>query len=282
MNVFDKRKVLFENKVNLDAPKGSLDKEWNDLNKTEQKWFHDEDNKINHVTKHEDKSYHWIGSDEGDLDGNPVHQGRRKHHNGYDEIKPHISEPHSQKEWDSFQKTKKVEDTHAFIMSNHHNELSNNLHSASEGEELHNAFKENKKQNKRMENYYKQTANEFSNYLKNKSKQKPPSQNQTSVPHPTNVKKSGPNYRDPLSSNNYGSSKGTYRESTNVIKRWSKLQLENFMDGKLKGKSRPGRVKKSGASCDGSVSDLRKKSKNSSGEKAKMYHWCANMKSGKK
>jgi len=58
--------------------------------------------------------------------------------------------------------------------------------------------------------------------------------------------------------------------------------LENFADGKKKGKSRPGRVKRAGASCAGSVTALRKKAKNSSGEKAKMYHWCANMKSGKK
>jgi len=57
---------------------------------------------------------------------------------------------------------------------------------------------------------------------------------------------------------------------------------ENFADGKKKGKSRPGRVKKSGASCNGSVTALRKRAKNSSGEKAKMYHWCANMKSGRK
>jgi hypothetical protein len=57
---------------------------------------------------------------------------------------------------------------------------------------------------------------------------------------------------------------------------------ENYADGKVKGKSRPGRVKKSGASCSGSVTDLRRKAKNASGEKAKMYHWCANMKSGKK
>ena len=56
---------------------------------------------------------------------------------------------------------------------------------------------------------------------------------------------------------------------------------ENFADGKVKGKSRPGRVKRSGASCDGSVTDLRKRAKNASGEKAKMYHWCANMKSGR-
>ena len=57
---------------------------------------------------------------------------------------------------------------------------------------------------------------------------------------------------------------------------------ENFKDGKVKGKSRSGRVKKSGASCNGSVTELRKKAKNASGEKSKMYHWCANMKSGKK
>jgi len=57
---------------------------------------------------------------------------------------------------------------------------------------------------------------------------------------------------------------------------------ENFDDGKVKGKSRPGRVKRAGASCAGSVTDLRAKAKNTSGERAKMYHWCANMKSGKK
>ena len=57
---------------------------------------------------------------------------------------------------------------------------------------------------------------------------------------------------------------------------------ENFADGKVKGKSRPGRVKRAGASCDGSVTDLRARAKNASGEKAKMYHWCANMKSGRK
>ena len=57
---------------------------------------------------------------------------------------------------------------------------------------------------------------------------------------------------------------------------------ENFADGKKKGKSRPGRVKRAGASCKGSVTDLRKRAKNASGEKAKMYHWCANMKGGRK
>jgi len=56
---------------------------------------------------------------------------------------------------------------------------------------------------------------------------------------------------------------------------------ENFADGKVKGKSRPGRVKRAGASCSGSVTDLRQKAKQG-GEKGKMYHWCANMKAGKK
>lgn len=44
---------------------------------------------------------------------------------------------------------------------------------------------------------------------------------------------------------------------------------ENFADGKVKGKSRPGRVKRAGASCSGSVTDLRSKAKNASGERAK-------------
>ena len=57
---------------------------------------------------------------------------------------------------------------------------------------------------------------------------------------------------------------------------------ENYADGKKGGKSRPGRVKKSGASCDGSVTSLRAKAKKYGGEKGKMYHWCANMKGGKK
>ena len=57
---------------------------------------------------------------------------------------------------------------------------------------------------------------------------------------------------------------------------------ENYADGKVKGKSRPGRVKKAGASCKGSVSDLRAKAKKYGGEKGKMYHWCANMKAGRK
>ena len=71
-------------------------------------------------------------------------------------------------------------------------------------------------------------------------------------------------------------------EKTSLIKLIKEDVVENFKDGKKKGKSRPGRVKKSGASCNGSVTSLRKKAKNSSGEKSKMYHWCANMKAGRK
>jgi hypothetical protein len=56
---------------------------------------------------------------------------------------------------------------------------------------------------------------------------------------------------------------------------------ENFADGRVKGKSRPGRVKRAGASCKGSVSDLRARAKKYSGEKGKMYQWCLNMKAGK-
>lgn len=60
-----------------------------------------------------------------------------------------------------------------------------------------------------------------------------------------------------------------------------KKTWENFADGQVKGKSRPGRVKRAGASCDGSVTDLRARAKKYGGEKGKMYHWCANMKAGK-
>ena len=63
--------------------------------------------------------------------------------------------------------------------------------------------------------------------------------------------------------------------------RASEFIIENFADGKVRGKSRPGRVKRAGASCAGSVTSLRKRAKAASGERAKIYHWCANMKSGK-
>lgn len=56
---------------------------------------------------------------------------------------------------------------------------------------------------------------------------------------------------------------------------------ENFADGRVRGKSRPGRVKRAGASCKGSVTDLRQRAKKYGGERGRMYHWCANMKSGR-
>ena len=56
---------------------------------------------------------------------------------------------------------------------------------------------------------------------------------------------------------------------------------ENFADGRVKGKSRPGRVKRAGASCSGSVTDLRARAKKYGGERGKMYRWCLNMKAGK-
>lgn len=54
---------------------------------------------------------------------------------------------------------------------------------------------------------------------------------------------------------------------------------ENFADGKKPG--RKGLAKRSGVNCKASVSTLRNVAKNSSGEKARMAHWCANMKSGR-
>ena len=72
------------------------------------------------------------------------------------------------------------------------------------------------------------------------------------------------------------------KEKEKMIKLAELLAIENFADGKRKGKSRPGRVKRSGASCKGSVSSLRRRAKKYGGERGKMYHWCANMKAGRK
>ena len=66
-----------------------------------------------------------------------------------------------------------------------------------------------------------------------------------------------------------------------IREEWEEFK-ENFADKKVKGKSRPGRVNRAGASCKGSVTSLRAKAKKYGGEKGKMYHWCANMKSGRK
>ena len=55
---------------------------------------------------------------------------------------------------------------------------------------------------------------------------------------------------------------------------------ENFADGKKPG--RKGLAKRSGVNCKQSVSKLRSIAAHSTGEKQRMAHWCANMKSGKK
>jgi len=55
--------------------------------------------------------------------------------------------------------------------------------------------------------------------------------------------------------------------------------VENFADGKKPG--RKGLAKRSGVNCKQSVTKLRSIAKNSSGERQRMAHWCANMKSGR-
>jgi hypothetical protein len=55
---------------------------------------------------------------------------------------------------------------------------------------------------------------------------------------------------------------------------------ENFADGKNPG--RKGLAKRSGVNCKQSVDKLRSIAKNSTGERQRMAHWCANMKSGRK
>lgn len=79
-----------------------------------------------------------------------------------------------------------------------------------------------------------------------------------------------------------GELKSFNKEDIDNAVKFIKNIKENFADGKVKGKSRPGRVKRAGASCKGSVASLRAKARKYSGEKGKMYHWCANMKGGKK
>ena len=54
---------------------------------------------------------------------------------------------------------------------------------------------------------------------------------------------------------------------------------ENFADGKNPG--RKGLSKRMGVNTKASVSSLRKTAKHSSGEKARMAHWLANMKAGR-
>jgi putative chitinase len=57
------------------------------------------------------------------------------------------------------------------------------------------------------------------------------------------------------------------------------IEVENFADGKKPG--RKGLAKRSGVNTKASVSSLRKTAKNSTGEKARMAHWLANMKAGR-
>jgi len=58
------------------------------------------------------------------------------------------------------------------------------------------------------------------------------------------------------------------------------IMNENFADGKNPG--RKGLAKRVGVNCKQPVSKLRSIAANSSGERQRMAHWCANMKSGKK
>jgi predicted chitinase len=57
------------------------------------------------------------------------------------------------------------------------------------------------------------------------------------------------------------------------------IVFENFADGKNPG--RKGVAKRSGVNTKASVSSLRKTAKHSTGEKARMAHWLANMKAGR-
>ena len=58
-----------------------------------------------------------------------------------------------------------------------------------------------------------------------------------------------------------------------------KTVQENFADGKKPG--RKGLAKRMGVNCKQSISKLRSIAKSSSGERQRMAHWCANMKSGR-
>lgn len=69
-------------------------------------------------------------------------------------------------------------------------------------------------------------------------------------------------------------------EDVGYAQTFEKFFIENYADGKNPG--RKGLAKRSGVNCKQSVSKLRKIAKNSSGERQRMAHWCANMKSGKK
>jgi len=63
-----------------------------------------------------------------------------------------------------------------------------------------------------------------------------------------------------------------------ILKPANEVQ-ENFADGKKPG--RKGLAKRSGVNCKQSVSKLQSIAAHSSGERQRMAHWCANMKSGR-
>lgn len=69
-------------------------------------------------------------------------------------------------------------------------------------------------------------------------------------------------------------------EHPKYLKAYPVVLDENFADGKNPG--RKGLAKRTGVDCKQSVSKLRDIASHSSGEKQRMAHWCANMKSGKK
>jgi hypothetical protein len=68
---------------------------------------------------------------------------------------------------------------------------------------------------------------------------------------------------------------------TNAVKFAQSIESvnENFADGKKPG--RKGLAKRVGVNCKQPVSKLRSIAAHSSGERQRMAHWCANMKSGK-
>jgi len=61
---------------------------------------------------------------------------------------------------------------------------------------------------------------------------------------------------------------------------WEQGMAENFADGK--NPRRKGLAKRVGVNCKQPVAKLRSIAANSAGERQRMAHWCANMKSGKK
>jgi len=75
---------------------------------------------------------------------------------------------------------------------------------------------------------------------------------------------------------------GTWVED--FVEPWTQYRnrgiAENFADGRKPG--RKGLAKRVGVNCKQPISKLRSIAKNSSGEKQRMAHWCANMKSGRK